>query len=154
MIRWVVQTLRAHPFVAILGGLIGLTISLSLPSCSWRQRTASGVGTALNCEQDNLLGAVAQLLPMATSAVMSAISGDGHGIDKAKLLEVAKPFKDDAFKCALATAIAVIADPIPAKSGAPAAAGLEVDGAALKATFAQVRGELGWVPVQTKGGTL
>lgn len=113
-------------------------------SCGARQRAGNAFEAGARCEAPNVTSAVSQLMPMAIEAIGGAISGDGLHIDRAKLRALATPFKDDAYQCAFDAAIAFVATPQPRQPGAAMAAGLEVDGAALRATWTEIRGDLGW----------
>lgn len=125
------------------------------PGCSsWRARGSAAVGAFIDCESPHL---DKQLLADATAlgkvAVMAAISGDGHA-DAAQLKADAAPLKSDLLRCGFAAAIAALATPVPAQPGAPAAAGVEVDGPQLRAAFRGARAELGWAPVRLPDGAV
>jgi hypothetical protein len=137
-----------------LGALIvfALFLVVVVACASWKARTAAGVAAFIDCESPNL---DAQLLADATSlgkaAVKAAISGDGHA-DTTQLKAAAAPLKSDLMRCGFAAAVAAWATPVPPQPGAPAAAGIEVDGPQLEAAFVSARTELGWAPAKLAGG--
>jgi len=146
---------RGTPTAATLAVLLLAGGVAMQPACSsWRARTTAGVSAFIDCESPHI---DAQLLADATAlskvAVMAAISGDGHA-DTAQLKADAAPLKSDLLRCGFAAAVAALATPVPKQPGAPAAAGVEVDGVQLRAAFAGARGELGWAPVKLAGGTV
>lgn len=163
VIRVVSRTQPQPPVnAAVRSGTIGLLAVLVLgfgaaaatPGCSPAQRqvvrdhTAAGAGAFLGCEAPNVDAVMLEdAKVLAISAVEAAISGDGHA-DADKLKADARPLRTDLLKCAFEAAIAAIATPAPKQPGVAMAAGIEVDSAALRATWAQVRGELGWAPVR------
>jgi len=125
----------------------------TLPACDTARDLATvGVGAMIDCQDDNLRAAVEELVPLATQAVLAAVSGDGRHVDTARIRAAASALKSDLGRCALATAVAILSAPRTPKPGAPQSAGLEVDGGALRAAFEQVRGELGGVTFRTSAG--
>lgn len=144
------------PAIALVGVITALIVLGLTSGCAARQRTAAGVRAGLDCESRALTGTFAALLPVATDAVVSWISADGRSIDRTKLKAALSPLtdKDTHVACAITTALAAIATPAPTQPDAPAAAGLEVDAAAVRATFAEVRAELGWAPIATSAGVM
>lgn len=138
--------------VLLLGGLVaGQTAACS---ASAKQRAINGATAALNCETQDLQPLVAELLPLATSYVLSVVSSDGKAVDTTALGKAWGNVKSDQGRCALATAIAVLATPQAKQEGAVMAAGLELDPAALKAAYLQIRIQHGWGETQTAAGTL
>lgn len=134
---------RLTMMVVIAYVAVVFSAAITMTSCSsWRARTAAGVGAFLSCESPHV---DAQLLEEAKTVSIAGIekwiSGDGH-VDKAGLKTAAAPLRSDLMRCAFLGAVAAIAEPKP-KSAAQVA-GLEVDGAELRATAAQVTAELGW----------
>lgn len=128
------------------------------PACATaRARGAAAAGAFIDCHAPAIQASVAELLPLATQAVLAAISGDGRHVDTDRLREAARPLRSDLGRCALAGAVAAIATPAltpRARAEQVMAAGLEVDGPALRAAFASVRAELGWPDVRGAGGAL
>lgn len=118
-----------------------------------RERAAAGAGALLDCEAPTIADVLLELIPLAKQAVMAAISGDGHA-DTTALRAAAAPLKSDLGRCALATAIAILATPESAAPGAPAAAALVVDTVELRRQFTALRVNLGWAPVKTRAGVL
>jgi hypothetical protein len=124
------------------------------PGCTAaRQRGTVAVGAFLDCEAPGIASVLPDLLPLAKDGVMLAISGDGH-VDTARIKADAAPIKSDLGRCVFAAAVAALATPVPTTPGAPAAAELAIDGAALRGAFTIARGELGWAPVRVAGEVL
>lgn len=141
---------------AVLSVLLLGSVAVTQASCSasTKGRVVNGATAALNCESDSLKPLVAELVPIATSYVLSLISSDGKAVDTNALSKAWSGVKSDQGRCALATAIAVLADPVAPKAGVAMAAGLEVDSAALKAAYLEVRVQHGWGETVTAAGTL
>jgi len=116
-----------------------------LACSSARQRGAAAAGAFLDCQAPSVVKLLPDLVPLAESAILRWISGDGH-VDLAGLKTDALPLKSDLGRCAFDAAIAALATPVAPKPGAPAAAALAVDGPELRARWAATRGELGWPP--------
>jgi len=136
---------------ALVGGGLSMTAGLCLVvalfSCtSARQRGAASVGAFIDCQQPNIAKALPDLVELGKTALLSRISGDGHADASAIKADMASA-KSDLAKCVIAAAIAALATPVEQAPGAPAAAGLVVDGVALRAAFASGRQSLGWAPV-------
>lgn len=125
------------------------------PSCATaRDHAATGVGALIDCEAPNLKAAVSELVPLAEQAVLSAIGGDGK-VDTSKLRAAAHGILGDLGRCALASAIAILAAP-SASSGNTVIAvrPLVPDPGALRAAFESVRGDWGGASYQTRAGVL
>lgn len=141
-------------------GTIGMLAVLCLglaamqPACGARPIATAGVGAFLDCEGDGIKSTVLELLGLAKAAVMSTISGDGKHVDTTAFRAAARGLKSDAGRCAFASAVAMLATPAPAKPGAPMSAGLEIDGAELRAAFESVRPEFSGAVFRTASGTL
>lgn len=137
--------------VLLLGGML-----VTQTGCTAAQKTQlqTGAAVAINCEVEDLKPLVAELLPLATQYVLSVVSSDGKAVDTAALSKAWGTIKSDQGRCALATAIAVLATPAPKTVGAPAAAALEVDPTALRAAYSQVRAAHGWGDTRTSHGVL
>ena len=134
--------------VLVLGSVVGYGCS------SWRQRTSAGVSAFLDCEGEHIdAGLLSEAKAVSKSAISRWVSGDGH-VDTAGLKAEAAPLKSDLMRCGFAAAIAALATPVAAQPGAPAAAGLEVDGAGLRSAFIAVRSDLGWAPLRVGNGVL
>jgi hypothetical protein len=129
--------------------------SLLLCSCETvRDRAATGVGVFVDCEAPNLRAAVAELVPLAKLAVLRLISGDGK-IDTTKLRAAAAGMVGDLPRCALATAVAVMAAPAPSMGASVLAVPLFVpDPGALRLAFEAVRADWGGASYKTSAGTL
>lgn len=138
--------------ILLLGGLVAGQMAAC--SASAKQRAVNGATAALNCESQTLQPLVQELLPLATGYVLSVISADGKSVDTSALSKAWGGVKSDQGRCALATAIAVLATPQSKNPDAAMAAGLEPDPAALKAAFLEVRIQHGWGETQTLAGTL
>lgn len=135
--------------------LLAITIGGTAPACATvRERATVGVGAMLDCQDDNLRAGVDELLPLATQAVLAAVSGDGRHVDTAPIRAAARALKSDLGRCALASAIAILATPRKPDPDAPMAAGLEIDPDALRAALESVRPELGGVTFRTRAGVL
>lgn len=125
--------------------------STQLACDTGRARAAAGVGAFLQCEAPHVdANLLAEAKRVMIDAVGKWISGDGH-TDTAGLKSAAGPLKSDLMRCAFDGAVAALATPAPKNPSAPLAAGLEVDGAELRAKAAVIRAELGW-PAQAPGG--
>lgn len=124
------------------------------PACATASpHAAAGVKAALDCEQPNLVAVALDGLALATQAILSTISGDGHP-DASALKAALGGIKSDGLRCAATGAIAAILTPVPTRPDEPSAAGLEVDAAELRAAFAAVRSEWGLSSVRVAGTVL
>lgn len=128
--------------VFLLGGLAVTQVNCA----EVKPRTANAIGAFIDCQAPNLVPLLPDAVGLAKAAVMRWISGSGT-VDAAGLKADAAPLKSDLGKCAWDAAIAALATPAQKPApGAPAAAGLEIDGPALRARWAATRAELGWAP--------
>ncbi len=148
------QSTIGGPLAALVLAL-GLGVIALQPGCATvRERATVGAGALIDCEAEHLRAGVAELVPLATQAVLAAISGDGRHVDTAPIRAAAHALRSDLGRCALATAIAILATPTKPSAGAPMAAGLVVDSGELRAAFERVRGELGGATYKTSAGVL
>lgn len=133
-----------HARLAVMLGLIaagGLVMS-----CAARQRAASGVGTVLDCEAPALREAVAELIPLGIEALRGLIAVGETDVGRAQLLETLRPIRSAAGRCAVAGAIAALAEPMARSTGLAAAGPGPVE------RFAAARAELGWPEIRLAGG--
>jgi hypothetical protein len=157
---------RLRSALLLLAGAAGaaLLVVACNPGCTpVRQRTAVATTAFIDCQAPNVAGVLAELVPLAKQAALVAISGDGS-VDTAKLRAAASPLRSDLGRCALAAAIAALAESVapPSVASVSALAALPdgtatppaVDGATLRAAFVTVRNELGWAPVVVAGSVL
>lgn len=136
----------------IVIGIVLLGSAVAHVACtSAHQRGAASVGAFIDCQQPNIAKALPDLVELGKTALLSRISGDGHADATAIKADMASA-KSDLAKCVIAAAIAALATPVEQAPGAPAAAGLVVDGRALKAAFTSGRTSLGWAPVKVADG--
>jgi hypothetical protein len=149
-----VTVTKSVPAVALLAMLLVGAIALQ-PACSGttQVRATAGATAALNCEQSDLAAAALDGLALASTAILSTISGSGHP-DATALKAALGAIKSDGLRCAVAGAIATMLTPAPAPAGAPAAAGLDVDAGELRAAFASVRAGWGVSSVRVAGQVL
>lgn len=139
-----------------LGALLAILVGGAAlqPACATvRPRAAAGAKAALDCEAPNLAAVALDGFALATSAILSTISGNGHP-DAAALKAALGAIKSDGLRCAVSGAIAMLATPALKRADAPAAAELEVDGAELRAAFATVRDGWGVSAVRVAGTVL
>lgn len=135
--------------------LIGAGLVASQPGCAEvKPRLANAAGAAIDCEAPGIVSLVTELVPVARQSLMAMISPDGRSVDKTAWHEATAALKSDQLRCAFATALALLATPSPTLPAGPAAAPLEVNGAALRSAFASLRAERGWGDTKTSSGTL
>ncbi len=146
--RGVVKAAGLLLLIAFAAGGVGLQAG-----CGARQRASAATKAFVDCQGADVASAVAELVPLAEQAVLVAIGGSGH-VDTAQLKALAAPLQSDLGRCALAAAIAALAEPPPTTPGAPAAAPLAVNGSELKSAFSAVRVALGWAPVKLATGAV
>lgn len=142
------------PVAALCLGLGVGAFALQSGCATARDRATVGAAALIDCEADHLRAGVAELVPLATQAVLAAISGDGRHVDTAPIRAAAQALRSDLGRCALATAIAILATPTRPTSSGLAAAALKVDSGELLAAFESVRGELGGSAYKTSAGVL
>lgn len=144
------------PVAALLTVLLLGAVALQ-PACGARPNVAAGAAAGLDCESDNLKAIVLDGLALATTALLSTISGSGHP-DTAAIKAAFGATKSDALRCLESAAFAALLTPAPAQPGAAAAAaaaaGLTVDPGELRAAFAEVRAGWGVPSVRVAGQVL
>lgn len=135
--------------------LIPFALAMSLASCETvRDRAATGVAALVDCEAPNIKAAVVELVPLVSQAIRSWIGNDGK-IDTTRLRAAAAGMVGDLPRCALATAVAVMAAPAPSMGATVIAVPLAVpDPGALRLAFEAVRSDWGGASYRTAGGTL
>ncbi len=143
---------RPRVMLALAAAGIG---GLLLVGCaSWRARATTGAQTLLDCESAELRAAAADGIDLAVAAVMSTISGNGHP-DAAAFRAALGKVKGDALRCAVAGAVAALAEPTPPpRPDLPQAAALVVDVGELRRAFAAVRDGWGVAGVRVAGQVL
>lgn len=144
------EDVRVPPSV-IVGAV---AIALVLAGCGARARVANGIGALVDCEANSLRAGVAELVPMATQAIVGAISGDGRIVDTATFEAAGRALKGDLGRCAFAAAVAALVTSVPTSPDAPASAPMEVDSGALRAAFESVRASWGGASYRTGAGVL
>lgn len=126
----------------------------SLAGCTdARQRAGAGVGALIDCEAPNLAKTVAELVPLAKQAVLALIGPDGK-VDTSKLKAAGAGIVSDLGRCALATAVAILATPPTSGHTIIAQPLLVPDPGALRAAFEDVRTAWGGASFKTRGGTI
>lgn len=135
----------------VLGGLAAPEVGCG---SGLKGRAVNAGVAALNCEAPELQSLVQELLPLAVQYVTSVISPDGKSVDTASLKKAWSTVKSDQGRCALATAVATLANPEPAKAGQAMAAPLVADRAVLLKAYGEVAAEHGWGTTVTSAGTL
>lgn len=134
--------------------LVGIGAIVAASACETaRDRAATGVGTLIDCEADNLRGAVTELVPLAKLAVLRLIDGAGK-VDTNKLRDAGSKIVGDLGRCALATAIAVLTAPAPAGQSVIVQPLLVPDPGALRAAFESTRSDWGGASYKTRAGVL
>lgn len=133
----------------------GICIALALTGCETaRDRAASGVGALIDCEAPNIKAAVAELVPLASQAIKSWISGDGK-VDTAKMRAACAGIVGDLGRCVMASAVAILTAPAPSGGQTVIAQPLTVpDPGALRAAFEDVRVDWGGASYRTMAGVL
>lgn len=134
--------------VLLLALVLGVASLTSACSGTAGARGANAAGAFIDCQSPDLDAALlAEAIGVSKSALMKWISGSGD-VDPSGLKAEAAPLKSNLMRCAFEAAIAAVATPAVKQPGAAMAAGLEVDGAALRARYAQVKVELGWPEIR------
>jgi plasmid stabilization system protein ParE len=124
--------------------------AVTLVACAGaREKGTAGAEAFIDCMAPDVSAALPDLVPLAKSAVLKWISGDGH-VDTAGIRADAVGIRGNLGKCALATAIAILSMPVARVAGAPAAAGIEVHSFELIAAYRS----LDWAPVHTPNGVM
>lgn len=130
--------------------LVGLLTAPQVAcSASSRQREASAIAGFMSCEASSFPPST---LSDATTLAIAEIThriGGGGAVDGNALKADARPLKSNLLMCAWDAAVAALTSaPKPPAPGAPASATMAIDRDQLKATWADVRAELGWPQVE------
>lgn len=133
--------------------LVGLLAAPQVAcSASAKGKEAAAASAFLNCEAGQFpAGTLGDATALAIQVIVHEISGGG-AVDANRLKADAAPLKSNLLQCAWDAAIAALtAPPAPPKPGAPAAAAMAIDRDQLRASWADVRLELGWAPPVRSG---
>lgn len=121
-------------------------------SASAKGREAAAASAFLNCEAGQFpAGTLGDATTLAIQVIVHEISGGG-AVDANRLKADAAPLKSNLLQCAWDAAVSALTSPPAApKPGAPAAAAMAIDRDQLRASWADVRLELGWAPPVRSG---
>lgn len=149
-----IRVIALASFLCIVGFVAGPGFIGAGCTDSQQQRVGSGVAALVDCEAPNLKAAVAELVPVFKLAIQVLISGTGK-VDTTALRAACGALLGDLPRCAMASAIAILAIPAPTFGNTLFAAPLAVpDPGALRAAFEDVRRDWGGASYKTQAGTL
>ena len=137
-------------------GLVGATALLT-GCATLRSDGAVGAAAFIDCEALDVAKLLPDLLPLAKAEVAKWIDGAGK-VDTTGLKADLAGIKSDAPRCAIASAIDALATQASPPPGSPApmqphaVVSTAGNGDQLRATFASVRGDLGWAPLHLANG--
>ncbi len=136
-------------WVMVAFAWVGVVIMALAVSCAGtRPRVAAGSEAFIDCMAPDVADSLPDLVPLAKSALMRWISGTGE-LDASGIKADMAKIKGNLGKCALATAIAILSEPVPAGLTARTSSGPQ-----LGAAFQAARRELSWAPIHTANGVM
>jgi hypothetical protein len=146
---------RLSMIAALALGATALGGAIALAGCSaFRSDAVTGGTSFIDCETPDIIKLLPDLLPLAEAEVAKWIGGSDETIDASGLAADLAGIKGDVARCAIAAAGDVLASHTTTVTTTDPAAlvSTDVNGAKLRATFASVRGGLGWAPLHLAGG--
>lgn len=132
----------------IIPFLLATTCILFLPAAACRDAAdtakdigKTGAGILVDCTKAKAGAVATELGGLVEATVLDAVDSDGK-VNWTPVKDLAKSFSRDVGWCALSTAVARILAPPASDPNAPKVAELQIDRAALRTGFAELKTEL------------